>query len=302
MAPDPFGAISPGALGRTGRMGPFEVGPVSLGAGHVGGDLEERAVFALLDRAVEAGIRLIDTARSYGASEARIGRWLRGRRDRVLISTKVGYGVEGHEDWTGPCIAAGVDRALSLLGTDRIDVVHLHSCPASTLKRGEVVEALIRAVEAGKVGAAAYSGDGADLAWAVDSGAFSVVQGSLSVCDRENLPAMDRASGANIGVIAKRPLANAPWRFQERPNAEDLAIYWDRWTALALEVDMPLHELCVRFAAHRKEVSTVLIGTRRIEHLTAAVAAASKGPLPDDVQAHVDARWNAVGGGWMAVV
>lgn len=283
-------------------MGPFEVGPVSLGAGHVGGDLEEGAVFALLDRAVEAGIRLIDTARSYGASEERIGRWLRGRRDQVLISTKVGYDVEGHEDWTGPCVAAGIDRALSLLGTDRIDVVHLHSCPSAILDRGDVVEALARAVDAGKVRAAAYSGDGEDLRRAVDSGAFAVVQASVSLCDRKNLPVLARAREAGLGVIAKRPLANAPWRFDARPEAADLAVYWERWRALAVAVEMPPHELFIRFAAHRPEVSTVLIGTHRIEHLAAAVRAVAEGALPQDLRDHLDARWASVGDGWPPII
>ena len=85
------------------------------------------------------------------------------RRDEFVLSTKVGYGIPGYDDWTGPVIAAGVDAALGRLRTDRIDVVHLHSCPLDVLERGEVVAALQATVTAGKVRVAAYSGDNAPL-------------------------------------------------------------------------------------------------------------------------------------------
>jgi hypothetical protein len=64
-----------------------------------------------------------------------------------VLSTKVGYGIPGLADWTGPCIATGGDAALARLATDRLDVVHLHSCPREVLERGEVVEALLAAAE-----------------------------------------------------------------------------------------------------------------------------------------------------------
>ena len=71
--------------------------------------------------AVANGVNLIDTARGYGLSEERIGRHLAHRRQDFLLSTKVGYGVEGLPDWTYDCIVGGVERALrdaqpSLLG------------------------------------------------------------------------------------------------------------------------------------------------------------------------------------------
>jgi aryl-alcohol dehydrogenase-like predicted oxidoreductase len=271
-------------------LGPLHVSPVSLGAGHLGVDLDDRDVFPLLDRALELGIELIDTARSYGASEERIGRWLHDKRDRVLISTKVGYGVEGEEDWTPSCIAKGIDRALTMLRTDRIDIVHLHSCPIEILERPGILDALHSAVRAGKVRCAAYSGDGAALERALDLGAFAVLQATLNVCDRANATILDRAKRIGVGTIAKRPLANAPWRFADRPDAPDLAAYFDRWRAMEIDVADPM-ELCLRFAAHRAD--TVLVGTRSVAHLEAAIAAAQKGPLTHDI-AGWDPAWSAI--------
>ena len=149
------------------------VSALGLGAGRIGGDdLDDDDADALLGAAIDAGVTLVDTARSYGRSEERIGRALAGRRDGVVLATKGGYGIPGVPDWTGAVISAGVDAALRALRTDRIDVFFLRSCPVGTLERGEVVGALADAVRAGKVRVMGYSGEGEALAWAVRFGAL----------------------------------------------------------------------------------------------------------------------------------
>ena len=95
-------------LGKTG----FSVSALGLGAGRIGGpETSEADVDRLVGGALDAGVTLIDTARSYGLSEERLGRALAGRRERVVLSTKVGYGVPGVPDWTARCITDGVDAA-----------------------------------------------------------------------------------------------------------------------------------------------------------------------------------------------
>lgn len=96
--------LAPRPFGTTG----LSVSPLGLGAGEIGDPaLDDREVEALLRAAVELGVTLIDTARSYGRSEERIGRFLAPVRDQVVLSTKVGYGVDGVPDWTGECIRRG---------------------------------------------------------------------------------------------------------------------------------------------------------------------------------------------------
>ena len=287
-----------------GRAG-FAVPALGLGAGHVGGaELAERDVAALIDAALDLGADLIDTARSYGESEARIGRCLAGRRGRAVLSTKIGYGIPGFADWTGACIRAGVDAALQRLGTDVLDVVHLHSCPVEVLARGDVVEALEEAVRAGKVRVAAYSGDNEPLAWAVDSGRFGGVQTSLNLCDQAALrDAVPRAADSGLGVIAKRPLANAPWRFETRPGAPDVAEYWDRFHALGLDPPgMPWEEAAIRFAAYLPGVSACIVGTADPAHLKRAAEAVARGPLPDEVAGAIRAAFARHGGAWRGQV
>lgn len=252
---------------------------MAFGAGHLSG-LSDAEAEALLRGVVERGVTLIDTARGYATSEERIGRYLADQRDAITLSTKVGYGIDGVPDWTPACIRAGIEAARVRLCTDRIDIVHLHSCPLAVLQTPGIIEALLEAREAGHIGAAAYSGDNAELDFALACGQFDVVQTTLNVCDAA---AMGKIAAATPRILVKRPLANAPWRFDARPGAPDHATYYDRWQQVADRVGDDPAETALRFAAHAPGVDFVLVGTTRIEHIEAARAAAAKGPLPDAV-------------------
>ncbi len=192
-------------FGATGLAVPV----LGLGAGPVGDcALDEAEAGRLLHGALDLGLTFVDTAPGYGLSEERIGRHLSSRRSSFVLSTKLGYGVPDVPDWTPECIARGVDQALSRLRTDALDVAHLHSCPLETLLSSGVVEALLGAVRVGKVRVAAYSGENEALAWAISSCAFGSVQCSVNVCDQRSLTLV---AARGLGVVAKRPLANAPW-------------------------------------------------------------------------------------------
>ncbi len=296
------GTLEPRPFGATG----LRVPPLGLGAGSVGdGALSEAEAGRLLNGALDLGLGFVDTAPGYGLSEERIGRHLAHRRSEFVLSTKLGYAVPGVPDWTGDCIAKGVDLALGRLGTDVLDVAHLHSCPLETLLLGDVVEELQRAVTAGKVRVAAYSGENEALAWAVSSGAFGSVQASVSVCDQGSLSsALAAAASRGLGIVAKRPLANTPWNPVAAHSGDDAAAaYRDRWRSLALE-DLGLDpaELAIRFAAFAPGVSVAIVGTRRLEHLAGMRAHVAKGPLPDDVRTRLGTRFAALGRAWPGMI
>lgn len=282
-------------------MSRLEVSRLGFGAGHIGDPaMAEEEVERLLLGVVDSGVTLVDTARGYGLSEERIGRHLARRRDEIVLSTKVGYGIPGYEDWTGPCVAAGVDEALRLLRTDRIDVVHLHSCPLEVLERGEVIDALERAVEAGKVRIAAYSGDNEPLEWAVDSGRLGGVQTSINLFDQWAVDrGLARAAEAGMTVIAKRPLANAPWRFAERPVGDYAEVYWERMQAMGIDPGgLAWDELALRWVAFMPGVSSCIVGTRRLENLRRNVEIVSRGPLPSETVAAIRDAFLAHGQSW----
>jgi aryl-alcohol dehydrogenase-like predicted oxidoreductase len=278
---------------------------IGLGAGPLGeASMSAAEAERLVGVALDLGVTVFDTARSYGDSEVRLGRAIGARRREVVLVTKGGYGVAGVPDWTGEAVRRGVDEALVRLGTDVIDVFLLHSCGLAILERGEVVEALLRAREAGKVRMVGYSGEGDALAWAAARReTFSALECSLSPFDQRNLPLVAAARAESFCVLAKRPLGNAPWRHATRPAREDVATYWDRYRAMAFDPSpLPWDALAVRFSAFQPGVTTALVGTSAPAHLAAAFEAIKAGPLDEATAGALRAAFDANGAAWPGVV
>ena len=282
----------------------LDVSVVGLGAGQVGeADVTEAQASALLNGALDLGLTLVDTALSYGTSEERIGRHLAGRRDAFVLSSKGGSGVPGHEDWTSGSLRAGLEQSLRRTRSERIDVYFLHSCPLEVLRRGDLQDTLDEAVAAGKVGVAGYSGDNEALAYAASSGRFGALECSVNVVDRWNLHHV-LGGVPELGVVAKRPIANAPWRFAERPVGHYAELYWERLRELSVDpgdvgdAGLGWAELALRFSAYAPGVHTAIVGTANPANLAANVAVAERGPLPADVLAELDAAWQRAGQDW----
>lgn len=289
------------SFGNTG----LEVTLLGLGAAQVGSEkLSEKEAERLLNGVLDAGVNLIDTARGYGLSEERIGRYISHRRSEYILSTKVGYDVEGCTDWTKEAVLAGIERALRLLRTDVLDIVHLHSCDLEVLQAGEVIEALSQARQAGKIRLAAYSGENEALDYAIDCGGFQSVQFSVNICDQRAIDtALVKANQKSLGVIAKRPVANFFWRFSERPAGAYCEEYWLRALAMQLSPgELSWHEFALRFAAFTPGVHTSIVGTSRLEHFLESVAILAKGPLPIEVVEDVRRRFKQHDQGWIGQV
>jgi aryl-alcohol dehydrogenase-like predicted oxidoreductase len=289
--------MTPHPFGHTG----LHLTRLGFGAMHFDGIDNEADVARLLNGALDLGLNLIDTARGYGRSEERIGRHLAHRRHDFVLSTKFGYGVDGVPDWTYPCIVQGVERALRLMRTDVIDIGHLHSCPLPVLQRGEVTEALVDCVRAGKLRVAAYSGENAELAHALSDARFASVQCSLSLADPAAIAAVATTSK---GVLVKRALGGLGWARPQRPDDFCEGQYWDRWQALALpDLGLPWPELALRYAAHQRGVASVLLGSKSLEKLQAGIRAVAQGPLPaSTLTALADAQVRAGAAQWPGLV
>jgi aryl-alcohol dehydrogenase-like predicted oxidoreductase len=155
-------------LGRS----PLQVSPLCLGGNVFGWTADERTSFAILDAWVEAGFNFIDTADVYskwapghagGESETVIGRWLKqggGRREKVVIATKVGFEMgEGKGGLSPQWIRQAVDDSLRRLQVDCIDLYQAHIDDEKTPLE-ETLEAFAQLIKAGKVraiGASNYS-------------------------------------------------------------------------------------------------------------------------------------------------
>jgi aryl-alcohol dehydrogenase-like predicted oxidoreductase len=287
-------------LGHSG----LRVSALGFGAMHINDErTTEAEAGALLNHVLDEGINLIDTARGYGFSEERIGRHLSHRRADFVLSTKVGYGVEGVPDWTYDCIMQGVERALKLMRTSWLDIVHLHSCPLPVLQQGDVVRALNDCRAAGKLRVAAYSGDNAEIDFAIASGAFGSLQTSVSLCDQAHLQhRAARADHAGIGVIAKRPLAGAVWRHAQRPDDFAEGQYWDRFKAVDLPAQEDWVNVALRFAAFHTGAASAIVGTAKPANLRRNLAAIARGPLPAELVVAIRAAFDPHRDAWPGLI
>ncbi len=284
-------------LGRTGLV----VSRLGLGAGPLGdAELGDDDAEALLRESLDLGVRVFDTAPSYGLSEARIGRLFSRSpelRDRAVIFTKGGYGVSGTRDWTKEVITRGIDRALATMCLSHLDAFMLHSCPP----RDDLIEPLVEAKRAGKIRAIGYSGDGDALSWAVRSGAFDVVECSVNLVDQEALgSALPEAIARGMGVVAKRTLMNAAF---EREHT----IYTPRLRAAYPEMRydraaLTLVELATRFTAYAPEVHCALVGTRSREKLAEVLGFVRMGALPPSLVLDARSRFAMHGENWRGVI
>lgn len=278
--------------GRTG----LRVSALGFGAGHIGSpDMTEDEAGTLINRALDRGINLVDTARGYGLSEERIGRHLSWRRQDFHLVTKVGYQVEGAEDWTGEAVEKGLEQALARMRTDRVQAVLLHSCPASVFQRDDVLSALQRVRARGLAEFVGYSGENEDLDAALVCGAFQVFETSVNLVDQGWLD-RDWSKGAPA-LVAKRPLANGFWRYSEQPRGQYCEDYWVRWqtwveTGLgSVDWGLPFDELALRFTLSFPEAGTAIVGTGKVANLERNLTLADKGPLPPELVSLLRRAW-----------
>jgi len=283
-------------LGRTDMV----VSVLGFGGSEIGYQrVSERTVARLLGGALDAGLNVIDTAECYDNSETLIGRAVGGRRREFYLFTKCGH-ARGWDraDWRPSALLGGIERSLERLATDRLDLIQLHSCGLDQLRRGDVIEALERARERGLARYIGYSGDGAAARYAVECGRFDTLQTSVSIADQEAIDlTLPLARARNLGVIAKRPLANAAWRYARKPAEPYYQAYWSRLRALEypfLRGEDGAAATALRFTLSVPGVHTAIVGTVRPERWRQNAAALEAGVLDGDEFEGIRARWRSV--------
>ena len=255
-----------------------------------------RTVARLLGSALDAGLNVIDTAECYEESETLIGAALGSRRNECYLLTKCGHPRGyGRGDWREASLLSSIERSLKRLRTDRVDLIQLHSCELADLRKGETITALERARERGWVRYIGYSGDGEAARYAIECGRFDTLQTSVSIADQEALDVtLPLAVKRGMGVIAKRPIANAAWRYARRPAEPYYQPYWVRLRAL----DYPFLRdagravsIALRFTLAAPGVHTAIVGTKRPERWPENARLLEAGPLPAREVEAIRARW-----------
>jgi len=284
------------ALGKTN----LEVSVLGFGTLELGRVAQEQ-VQPLLYRVLDTGINVLDTAACYGNSEALIGQALGTRRQQCYLFTKCGHasGQLDLPDWQPRLLEQSIERSLQRLKTDYLDLLFLHSCSEQVLQRGEVIEVLQRARQAGKTRYIGYSGDRQAAHYAVQCGAFDALGISLNIADQEAITrVLPLAASKQMGIIAKRSLANVVWKREQAPEEDYLRIYWDRLKALNYPfLKQPLAEAVAfaqRFTLSIPEVNMMLIGTTNPDRISENVNTLQAGALAQEQYRAIRRRWQAL--------
>ena len=284
-------------LGRTG----LRVSVLGFGGAEIGFERTEPSrVTRLLHEALDAGLNAIDTAECDGDSESLIGQAIADRRQDCLLFTKCGhFEGTGRDDWSVASLEQSIARSLSRLRTDHIDVLQLHTCTEEDLRHGEVIEVAERARQRGQTRFIGYSGDGPAARYAVDCGRFDTLQTSINVADQEALSlTLPLARARGVGVIAKRPIANAAWRSGARPANAYHHVYWDRLQRLddPFLRRPPAESIgeALRFTAAIPGLHTLIVGTTKPGRWRENAALLTAGPMPPEEFERLRARWREV--------
>ena len=286
-------------LGRTDLV----VTRLGFGGARIGlEDVNPDRVGRVLNRLLDDGITLIDTAACYHDSEELIGRYIGGRRNEYVLATKCGHvtGDATGEPWTRAVIEESIDRSLQRLRTDHVDLVQLHTCSADVLREGEAVDAAMRAKEAGKTRYVGYSGDGDDALEAIRMGVFSTLQTSFNLVDQKGrADVLPEAKAAEMGVIAKRPIANGAIGQSASPYG-----YADAYFKRARQLEIPDGapedpiELSLRFTLSQDAIDTAIVGTTNPDHARDNLELTAKGPLANAVLDSFYSQFDALGAEW----
>lgn len=301
-------------FGKTG----LSIAVLGFGGAEIGYEnTDQKTVDELLNAALDAGLDVVDTAECYINSEEQIARAIGHRRKDYHLFTKVGHWVpEGKPKdfaWTKDGVLASIERSLKRLNTDVLELVQLHSCNIDILKRGECIEGLEAAKAAGKTRFIGYSGDAAAARFAVESGRFDTLQTSVNICDQQSIElTLPLAKEKNMGVIAKRPIANAVWRYDAPPKNDYHTEYYNRMQKLGYDFatgDQAKDAgpegaagIALRFTL-MQHVHTAIVGTSNPKRWAQNAALTKAGPLTDDQHNAIRATWKKTApDGWIGQV
>jgi aryl-alcohol dehydrogenase-like predicted oxidoreductase len=297
-------------LGRTGiKVSPYALGALMF-ASQMGNDPDESA--RIIHKAIDAGINLIDTADRYGDSEDVVGKALKGRRDEIVLTTKVGMPMGEGPNQQGASrrwITIAVENSLRRLGTDYIDVYQLQR-PDPDTDLEETLSVLSDLVRAGKVRAIGSSTTPASTIvqaqWVAERAGlqrFRTEQPPYSILnrgiEREVLPITQEYG---MGVMVWGPFSQGLLTGRVRKGGDnDLKRAQisrhltderridvvEQLIPLAEEAGLPMTHLAMAFAVAHPGVTAALLGPRTMEHLDDLLAGADV-ELSDDVLDRID--------------
>jgi aryl-alcohol dehydrogenase-like predicted oxidoreductase len=285
----------------------LRVSRVGLGCNNFGQRLDLERTRAVVDAGLEVGVTFLDTAEIYGGgggSERFLGEILEGRRDRVVLATKFGWGSEpgrgGAEN-----VRRAIEGSLERLRTDHVDLYYLHR-PDPGTPIVETLHALDELVRAGKTRAIGCSNFSAEQLREADRVArehgltrFTVVQNEYSLLERGDdeevlplcrelgiayVPYFPLASGLLTGKYRRGEPAPEGTRLAGRSIAEDRLARVEAFARFAEERGRTLLELAISALASTPGMGSVIAGATEPEQVRANAAAAGWRLTPGELR------------------
>jgi aryl-alcohol dehydrogenase-like predicted oxidoreductase len=303
-------------LGSTGvKVSPFCLGAMMFGAW---GNTDHDDSIRIIHRALDSGVNFIDTADVYarGESEEIVGKALKGRRDSIVLATKV-HGAMDDDDPnmqgnTRRWIFQEVENSLKRLKTDWIDLYQIHRWDPATAHE-ETIGALTDLVRQGKI---RYFGSSTFPAQEIVEAQWTAERRGLGryLCEQPPYSILARGIEADVlpvcrrygmGVIVWSPLnggfltgrsrehvstraARLPRRYDTSyPEVQRKLEYADRLEQVAANAGLSLVHLALGFVLAHPAVTSAIIGPRTMEHLESQLDAQEL-RLPADVLARID--------------
>jgi aryl-alcohol dehydrogenase-like predicted oxidoreductase len=274
-------------------------------------DLNESDAGRVLNAVLDGGINYIDTSPDYGPSEDHIGNTIAKRRGEFYLASKCGCNIdstarvlEPRHIFDGKRLQANIEQSLRRLKTDHLDAWQLHAPKPEELiggKSGQVVETMLELKRQGKVGSIGVSFMNGKLgdalypsgygfkylhefeSWGVFD-LFQIVYGGMT---RQNELVIAGAAQKGLGIVIRGVVKR----------------YFDNYDQLFKQAK--LDELCgpnesmdeflVRFALSHPGMSTMIIGTKNVNHVSENIRAASKGKLAPSTYEEAKRRLDSIG-------
>ncbi len=305
----------------------LKVSRACFGTMTFGSQVDEAAAVGIIDYCLDHGVNFIDTANIYnhGVSEQIVGKALKGRRDKVVLASKVRGKMGDGPDESGLSRAAvrkAIDDSLRRLATDYLDLYYLHQ-PDYSVPIEETLEVMEELVKAGKV---RYPASSNYAAWQVcqmlsiaASRGFRpamVTQPMYNLLARgieaEYLPMCKEFGVSTVvynplagGMLTGKQKREAPLpgtRFDN--NQMYLSRYWydayfdavQELAVVARNVGRSMVSLALNWLLHHTPIDCIILGASRLEQLKENLEAFDDGPLPPETVAACDGVWAKVRG------
>lgn len=302
-------------LGKTN----YRISELSLGTWQVGGKwgepFSDKIAEAILHAAIDAGVNFIDTADVYsaGLSEEAVGRVVRSRKEDVYVATKCGRQISPHlnEGYTEKALRGYVEDSLRRTGLERLDLIQLHCPPTEVYYRPELFGLFDRLKEEGKIGHLGISVEKVEEALkGIQYDNVTTVQVIFNVFRQRPSELLFReAAERNVGIIVRVPLASGlltgKFTAETTFGKEDHRHFnrdgagfdkGETFSGINFEVGLEamrrmktlfpgeknLAPRALQWILRFPEVSCIIPGASRAEHLHSNLSASELPPLTDE--------------------